>query len=389
MKKILLVLTILSSLHITSKTSAQCTNSDNPQWNPVPATNSNAGTFGYAMTAAMGSVVVSPSGTNAFSNNSSVAPSTAFFTKQGLQTMTVTFNIPIEKVATVHSFKISNVGSSEGQVITATDVMGNTLYPVLGDTANIILTGVNKNEIKGRIATDITPGTGTAEFSFSVPIKTMSLTTQTGFAATSGLNVIFRAVCAATTVPVELTFFKALERNNRARLTWQTASEKNNQGFEIQRSIDGAKFQNIGFVKGQGQSSVLQNYQFEDNDPLSILRINGQISSIPVAYYRLRQIDFDGTSSFSKVESIALKNKEKGFKIYPNPVHDKFATLEIEGEDEGGILQIINAVGSVIKTEIVNGRIKTLDMSLIPNGLYIVEFKNNTNHYTQKIFIAQ
>ena len=91
-------------------------------------------------------------------------------------------------------------------------------------------------------------------------------------------------------VPVELTSFAAAGLNNKVELNWQTATETNNSGFEIQRTVKGYEdeWKAINFVEGAGNSVVTVNYKYTDTNPV------GGSSFI----YRLKQIDFDGTYAF-------------------------------------------------------------------------------------------
>jgi hypothetical protein len=364
---------------------AQCTDSDKPVWSPLPGTNATSGTLTYPSTAATATIAISPSGSNAYNNPSTtnLITNMAYFTKQGLQSVSFTFNTPISKattltptnvsmVSTNESFRLSSIGTSEGQIVTATDNLGVTVYPIWSNTTNASITGTNNNEITG------TGSNGASEFSFAVPVKSVSIGPKSGVTATSGVNVILQPVCASATIPVELTFFKAKPNKNSVKLNWQTASEKNNKGFEIERSADAKSWDNIGFVKGQGNATLTTNYAFEDKYPLSIL-----------TYYRLKQIDFDGKESYSNVESIVRKDLKTGFKVYPNPTQNKTTYIEVENNLIGGMIQIMNTNGSVLKTEVIDNQLITLDLSALPTGLYFVKAQNNQAVFSDKIIIGQ
>ncbi len=110
--------------------------------------------------------------------------------------------------------------------------------------------------------------------------------------------------------PVTLLNFKGRTFNKDVNLEWSTASESNNKGFDIQRSINGMDWNTIGFVPGVGTSSTLQQYHYEDKG-LTAAKY----------YYRLKQIDFDGKFSYSNVISFNLTEKT-GYMLdqnYPNP----------------------------------------------------------------------
>ena len=110
--------------------------------------------------------------------------------------------------------------------------------------------------------------------------------------------------------PVTLLDFNGKTFNHDVHLDWSTASESNNKGFEIQRSVNSTDLITIGFVKGVGNSSILQKYSYQDKN-----------LNEGTYYYRLKQIDLDGKFSYSKVIKINLKDKSE-YRLdqnYPNP----------------------------------------------------------------------
>ncbi|MCF8413150.1 MAG: fibronectin type III domain-containing protein, partial [Melioribacteraceae bacterium] len=114
------------------------------------------------------------------------------------------------------------------------------------------------------------------------------------------------------TLPVELTTFLANVTKNGIELNWRTETEIDNYGFQIERSFgDKLKWENIGFVNGNGTSNLKHNYSFVDDTPL-----------YGKSYYRLKQIDFDGKFEYSntiEVDFNNLPNKIKLNQNYPNP----------------------------------------------------------------------
>jgi hypothetical protein len=157
-------------------------------------------------------------------------------------------------------------------------------------------------------------------------------------------------------IPVELVTFKAKLVNNTTILDWQTASERNNKAFDIERSVNGLDFKNIGEVKGNGTTSTPHDYTFTDIQP-----VNG------INYYRLRQIDVDGKETVSKVVSVVLgKNK---LVLHNTLVHD---VLNITvGEDEKGPLSIFNVSGQLVHSVTIQGS-QALNLSALAAGFYIV-----------------
>jgi hypothetical protein len=120
------------------------------------------------------------------------------------------------------------------------------------------------------------------------------------------------AACGTTstqTLPVALKNFILSKENSRVQLDWETSSESNNAGFEIQRSTDGFKtFETIGFVEGSGSSVATSSYTFTDAS-----------ASGTMVFYRLKQIDFEQKATFSEVKYIMLSKLVGESMIYPNP----------------------------------------------------------------------
>jgi hypothetical protein len=155
----------------------------------------------------------------------------------------------------------------------------------------------------------------------------------------------------AAVLPVELLKFTATTEGAKNHLTWATASETNNKGFDIERSRDGETFQTIGTVKAIGKAG---NYNFIDAEP-----VNG------TNYYRLRQIDFDGTATLSKVVSVTTKG-DKHLKVYPTLVSNGFLTVDTEGRDYA----IYNIFGQQVQSGKTTQR---LDVSALAKGAYILK----------------
>jgi beta-glucanase (GH16 family) len=156
-------------------------------------------------------------------------------------------------------------------------------------------------------------------------------------------------------IPVELVSFKAKLVNNTTVLTWQTASERNNKAFGIERSTDGFDFTNIGEVKGNGTTSTVHDYTFTDIQP-----VNG------VNYYRLRQLDFDNKETISKVVSVVLgKNK---LVLHNTLVHD---VLSVTVGEEVTPLSIFNVSGQLVYETTIQGN-QILNLNTLVSGLYII-----------------
>jgi hypothetical protein len=184
-------------------------------------------------------------------------------------------------------------------------------------------------------------------------------------------------------LPIKLLSFTAKLNGDKVRLNWETASEKNNDFFTIERSSDAINFSEIAIVKGAGDSNSILKYESWDNAPLKGL-----------SYYRLKQTDFDGKYSYTEIVSINISSDANVQleiqNISPNPFTDNFeirfsspATTDIE-------LELFNLKGQRLHREIIpaqsGNNSYTYDKgSELPAGTYITMVKGNGVTSTKKI----
>jgi hypothetical protein len=186
-------------------------------------------------------------------------------------------------------------------------------------------------------------------------------------ASTPGSNHVDEGLDAP--LPVELLIFTATKLKKEVALDWQTASERKNAGFEIQKSSDGGDWKILGFVEGEGSSRVLNDYQFVDKRPIE-----------GTNYYRLKQIDFDGAIEFSKVVSVYFSGANK-IRIYPNPTNGR---IHIIGQQTGK-LKVINSTGMLIKEQSFSE--PEFDISALSSGIYFIQIISGEQKiFTQRIF---
>lgn len=173
---------------------------------------------------------------------------------------------------------------------------------------------------------------------------------------------------------VDFKFLNVSKSNANSVLSWQTATEKNNAQFQVERSQSGENFSKIGEMKGKGNSNVEQNYAFTDASPL-----NG------INYYRLRQVDFDGTESVSKTVSVDFDSKiQNKTKAFPSPTHDVL-NVELSGEGKSEI-SVRDMTGRIVLTQNTEGvPFTTLNLATLSNGLYIMSVRSNETTETVKI----
>lgn len=194
-------------------------------------------------------------------------------------------------------------------------------------------------------------------------------------------------VSYTTLLPVELTEFTASVTTEKTiQLTWTTASEKNNDYFAVERSTNGTTFKEISRKKGAGNSSAENKYELFDSNP-----------SKGVAYYRLKQTDFDGKYEYSKVVALMYEMKTDGscvLKVFPNPCSGRcYVSLSECKEHENSeiIVEVVDALGNKLQSKIPN---RSSDGSflyyfdkenhLMP-GIYIVRAFSDKEEYRQKV----
>jgi hypothetical protein len=149
------------------------------------------------------------------------------------------------------------------------------------------------------------------------------------------------ALQEAAPLPVELTAFSAERQGAGALLRWATASERNSAYFEVQASADGQHYTALSRVASQGQATQAHAYTYADP---SLTRY-----AAATVYYRLRQVDADGTAAYSPVRSVAVAAAvARQFVAYPNPSQAALG-VQLDAEQDGAAtLRLTDALGRVV-----------------------------------------
>jgi Secretion system C-terminal sorting domain len=161
----------------------------------------------------------------------------------------------------------------------------------------------------------------------------------------------------AVPLPVELLYFDATLQERVVQLNWGTESERNNAYFVIERSADLTNWTYIDQIEGAGNSSLQMSYHTTDFSPPGGL-----------SYYRLKQVDADGSETVSEIRSVMLAT---GFTLSPNPAFDE---LQISGLPKSDITQIklLNTVGQTVALFEANQSVTNLDITAISQGVYFI-----------------
>jgi len=159
-------------------------------------------------------------------------------------------------------------------------------------------------------------------------------------------------------LPIELITFNAEDAGTYVRTSWVTATETNNERFEVERSADAQTFELIGTVNGAGSSQSILQYEYMDERPLQ-----------GTAYYRLKQIDFDGAYTYSDLVAVTRVSSAAELLIWPNPVEDGLNIVSNDGMVPSSV-RIHDAAGRLVMEHVNSGLHGVLELRLgdAPSG---------------------
>jgi hypothetical protein len=181
-------------------------------------------------------------------------------------------------------------------------------------------------------------------------------------------------------LPVELKSFVGKIEGSNARLFWETATEINNLGFEIEKSTNQTEFSKIGFVKGLGNSVQLNAYNFVDN------------TFEKTAYYRLKQLDVDGKFSYSPVIALQKSGSKNSMKIYPNPLSNQ-SILNIDfaqNINKNASVSVFESNGKPIYQKNVEGQDAIqINVNDWNRGLYFIRLTTNEGQTILSRFVKE
>ena len=260
-----------------------------------------------------------------------------------------------------------------------------------------------------------TPGTYTANLTFTLPSGYLDLGDEanlnlynrgsnsdgswtlliSGATSMTATTVTFNGVStlgqftigsSGSPLPVELVSFTGKVKDQKVYLNWSTATEVNNYGFEIQRSIQIDKWDVLGFVEGHGNSNSQKEYNF----------IDSEINPVGIYSYRLKQIDNDGSYEFSKTIEVNF-NVPNSFELsqnYPNPFNPS-TTISFNLPESGKvILKIYNIIGKEIITLVEGYReagIYNINFNAeeLASGMYLYRLSTNGFTETKKLLLMK
>jgi len=178
----------------------------------------------------------------------------------------------------------------------------------------------------------------------------------------------FNNICNANLVilPVSLKSFTAVKAEKEVQLTWTTASEQNNLGFEVQRSSDGTNFTAIGFVNGNGTTTQESTYHFTDMSPFAGKN-----------YYRLKQVDIDNRASYSSIRIIEMDKDQQRIQLFPNPSRSLITITNIKA---GNQMSVFNSQGNLILRKIASSGQESISVEKFAAGVYLLQVTDSDNN---------
>jgi len=273
-------------------------------------------------------------------------------------------------------FYIADASGLEGRTYLFTAQEGNTYGPF----------NITDDSTGTASYNDATYGTGTDQkFGFSIPVVSLPA------AVPAGSIIVALAISTSPTVnstsefgpnfistlPVRFVQFNGRVANGVVQLDWTTSQESNNSHFDVERSSNGNSFQKVGTVTARDGSN--NQYSFVDTKP-----------SGTVNFYRLKQVDKNGSATYSKVILIRSDLDKIGAKVSPNPFHNAVNVSFQLAKTENIIIRLYNQTGQMVKqvTTRANAGINTInisELSTLPAGNYTLELRGETITARQQV----
>ncbi|WP_324672139.1 hypothetical protein [Hymenobacter sp. GOD-10R] len=325
-----------------------------------------------------------PAGPNTFTNN---AGATATFpssenlsfngptalANQGTLTINKFVSLPGASTLTTTSSGTTNIN---GDVFNSGTLQNQGVLTIAGNvTTSSLLTNTNKVRITGDFtnsgvvngpaapsrgsirATGYTTNSGAFGMTGQLDFCDAGMPAN-GFDSNSGNIGTATSFCSGTPLPVVLTAFTATRQAGQVRLQWTTAQELDNSYFVVERAADGYSFMPLQQVSGHGNTQQATHYSAVDAAPLAAA----------TSYYRLRQVDANGTATYSPVATVTAEAGLAQVKLalVPNPAQH---AVRVQGTQAGN-LQLLDGAGRVLRTQ--SAQEQELDLTGIQPGLYIV-----------------
>lgn len=274
--------------------------------------------------------------------------------------------------------------STESYTITVAGANASTVYSWSVPVGASITSGQGTNTIlvtfgntPGNVSVNISNDCETVPASLAVsPTSCIFYAggNSDGFAFTWAFNI---------PLPIELVAFEGSVVNGIVHLNWTTASELNNDYFTVERSQDGEKFETIEVIPGAGTSTVASKYSAEDRSPF-----------IGKSYYRLRQTDYDGRTSISKIILVEVLKRNTGVvALYPNPINNTntLTVVYVGNELEEIVINVTDVSGKILHRKHINVKGGENFIPLLTefqsSGVYLIEVMSKSGRQVFRLVV--
>lgn len=213
----------------------------------------------------------------------------------------------------------------------------------------------------------------------SLPMNSTTLTNATF----PEISITITNICDAAVLPIELTYFRAIPKEDKVLIKWQTAVELNNDYMVVERSTDGRTFSEVGRVRGQGSSTFLNDYELVDNNPAT-----------GVNYYRLHQFDFDGANEYSDIVQVTFRGEGKAgtLQVYPTLISNtNVLNIDLtENNNTISTFDIFDFNGKLVSSvDLQGGDVASFSVDQLQNGMYFIKERNSENNSSTRFVIAR
>ncbi len=205
---------------------------------------------------------------------------------------------------------------------------------------------------------------GICDYLGFVPPKSASITNNA-----TGCNTRAQVEAACAAAPVELVSFNGKADNGEVLLNWQTASEKDNDYFQIEHSTDGSAFEPVGKVTGKGTTASMNNYSFRHSRPAK-----------GANYYRFKQVDFDGKYAYSPIVNVEIA-RGMDVELYPNPTT---GYVKLKGDLAEGTARLTDITGRLISESQLPDQY-LIDLTRQPEGIYLLEIQMGSESVVKRV----
>lgn len=329
-------------------------------------------------------VAIAITGAASFGNNTPKVASTGlsnqpnFSSNTATETYTFTFSKPVQNLY----FSVTNIdqGNSPGTTTFYQDQLAFSAVDGTGASLSPTISTSTYYTVSGNVVTAAATNNATANISFSGYVKT--LTVRFGNGPNAGTNPNAQGFTIGTlnwtsVLPVTLVSFTAKPEGDRVQLAWTTTSEREADRFIVERSADLSEFLPVGELLAKGTTDQRQDYGLTDMNPKP-----------GVNYYRLKQLDFDGTAHYFKPVASIIEASAPVVAINPNPVDAGRIHLRLWNADDATI-RLLTSTGHLVETTLERrpGEADLIPVRPLSTGLYWLETQINGQKQTRKVVV--